>query len=111
MATAFPPSALISSATLRALSRTISTTATDAPRRANSFARPMPIPFPPPVTTAALPLNSVIVIPYSQSIEDFVPLLLHIEEQRTDFLIGEYRAVIFIDLLDLAVLQRKHHAV
>src|SRR5271167_2947349 len=60
MATALPPLPLISSATLRALSRMMSATATDAPRWASSFAKPMPMPLPPPVTTAALPAMSVI---------------------------------------------------
>ena len=59
IATAVPPASLISPATLRALSGRMSATATEAPWRASSLARPMPMPLPPPVTTAALPVISV----------------------------------------------------
>ena len=70
------PSALISSATFRALSSMMSATATEAPCLASSFARPLPMPLPPPVTTAALPLISVTVRPsgiLSESLHDEGP--------------------------------------
>src|SRR5207253_929743 len=56
-ATARPPACSISLATVSALSPRTSATTTDAPSRATRFAAARPIPWPPPVTMATLPVS------------------------------------------------------
>src|SRR6266404_4830805 len=58
IATALPPAARMASAVARACSSWISRTATRAPCLANSWQMAWPMPEPPPVTMAVLPLRS-----------------------------------------------------
>src|SRR5277367_4990734 len=57
------PSARISAATVSAASSSTSEMSTFMPSRAKASAMPRPMPLPPPVITAFLPLNSCIVVP------------------------------------------------